>query len=207
MYETWFPSWKLPFKLGLNRSEKLEQVGRVEQVVQLTLDLPFPLNNREVVFWGFAEDDCSANRTASAKLLSVEEGFEDGLVPAPEKGVTRIDLEADFLFRQCPDDHPALTKSRGNYPEGEKLILLTFVLYVDPKVGFVPQSLMNFCTRKVIGTVWKMILKLSEQVREGKLKAHAEQIVRKREEIYGWLEERAALISGMPPSWKYERQL
>jgi hypothetical protein len=202
LYETWFPKWTFPFQLGINRSNKLQQRGRVEQVVQLTLDLPWPVHNREIIFWGFAEEDADANRTVGAKLVTVQEDFDGGqLVPPAEKGIVRMDFEADFMFRPCPPDHAALSKSTAHYPVGENLILLTTVLYCDPKIAYVPRSFMNFCTRTAIGTIWRMLLQVSEDVREGKRPVHADLIARKRQELYDWVEERAVLISGMqlPP--------
>ena len=200
LYETWFPKWRFPFKLGINRSNKLKQRGRVEQVVQLTVDLPWPIHNREIVFWGFAEEDADLNRDVGAKLVTVGDDFDNGLVPPPEKGIVRMDFVMDFLFRPCPPDHAALSKSTAHYPKGENLILLTTVMYCDPKIAFVPHSFMNFCTRTAIGTVWRMILKVSEEVREGKRPVHADLIASKREELYDWIEERAQLITGMHPS-------
>jgi hypothetical protein len=147
LYETWFPEWTVP-KLGINRSIKLKQRGRVEQVVQVTVDLPWPLLKREIIFWGFAEEDCDQNRNAAAKLVTVDEAFDGGnVVPPLEQGIRRMDLEADVLFRPCPPDHPALVHSKAHYPEGEELILLTCMLYCDPQISYVPRSFMNFCTR------------------------------------------------------------
>lgn len=99
-------------------------------------------------------------------------------------------------FFSCPPDHPALKDSKGEYPEGEGKILLTTVLYCDPKVSFVPQSFLNFVTRNAIGSVWRMIFNVSEEVRDGKRPAHSERIASKREEIYDWIEERSKLITG-----------
>jgi hypothetical protein len=153
------------------------------------------MNKREIVFWGFAEEDGMANQNVGAKLQSVEEGFDNGLVPPVENGIVRMDFEADFLFRPCPKDHPALLKSKTIYPDWENLILLTFVMDCDPKVSFVPQGFMNFCTRTAIGTVWRMILRVSEEVREGKRPTHAEVIASKRD-FYSWVEERSRLLTG-----------
>jgi hypothetical protein len=195
LYDTWVPKWRFPFKLGISRSKKLAQRARLDQVVQLTVDLPWPMNKREIVFWGFAEEDGMANRNVGAKLQSVGEGFDNGLVPSVDRGVVRMDFEADFLFRPCPEDHSALDKTEGKYPEGESKILLTFVMYCDPKVSFVPHSFMNFCTRTAVGTVWRMILHVAEQVRAGERPVHAEVIAHKRD-FYDWVEERSAYITG-----------
>jgi hypothetical protein len=199
LYDTWFPKWRFPFTLGMNRSEKLKQTGRCEQVVQLAIDMPFPLNNREIVFWGYADDDTEKDRKAGAKLLSVDEGFQ-GVVPPPEKGIVRMDLEAEFLFRPCPDDHEALKNSKAKYPEGERLILLTFVCNCDPKIYLVPHAFMNFCTRTAMGTVWRMILRIAEEVRAGERPAHSELIASKREELYDWIEKQSEFITGLKSS-------
>lgn len=199
LYDTWVPKWNFPFKLGINRSTRLRQRGRVDQVVQLAVDMPWPLNNREIVFWGYAEEDGAENQDVGAKLQTVDETFDDGnLVPPPENGVVRMKFESEFMFRPCPPDHPALIKSKTKYPEGEKLILLTFCLYVDPLVRFVPKSFMNFCTRTAVGTVWRMILRVSEDVREEKRPAHKKIIAEKRE-FFSWVEARAKYLTGEVP--------
>jgi len=198
LYETWFPHWTFPFHLGINRSILLKQVGRSEQVVQLTVDLPFPFRKREIIFWGFAEEDCADSGTVGAKLVTVNEDFDDGsVVPPPDPGIVRMEFEADFLFKPCTADHPALEHSKGKYPEDEGLILLTVVMHIDPLISFVPHSFMNFCTRTAVGTVWRHILNVSEEVRDGKRKVHADLIAEKREELYDWIEERAQLITGI----------
>lgn len=206
LYDTFFPKWHFPFKLGINRSLKLQQCGRAEQLVQLTVDLPFPLQKREIIFHGFCDDDCANQEKAiggsvGAKLVTADESFDDasGIVPPPESGIVRMGFEADFLFRACPKDHAALQKrdaSKSKYPAGEKLILLTFVLSIDPRIGFVPQSFMNFATRTAIGSVWKQILSISEAVRDGQREAHATLIAHKREELYDWIDERAKVMIG-----------
>ena len=197
LYETWFPSWSFPFKLGINRSNKLQQSGRCEQVVQLTVDLPFPMNKREIVFWGFAEEDCDHDQTVGARLRTIDESFRTGdIVPPPvESGIVRMEFACDFMFQPCPEDHPALQHSKAKYPEGERKILLTVQMFCDPKVGFVPQPFLNFVTRNAIGSVWRMILDVSQQVKEGKRPAHTQVIAAKRDEIYDWMEERSRLIT------------
>lgn len=200
LYDTWMPKWGFPINMGLHRSKKLKQAGRVEQIVQMTLDLPRPFSKREIVFWGFAADDCQDNRTATAFMQSVDPGYEDGLVPPPEQGIVRCDFQCDMLFRPCPPEHPALVRSRGNYPQGEKLILMTTVLYCDPFISVIPKSFQNFCTRTGIGAVWAMILRVSEEVRDGKRPDHTALIASKRDELYDWLDERAALVAGTHPS-------
>ena len=195
LYETWFPKWTVP-RLGLYRSNRLLQPGRCEQVVQLTIDLPFPLSKREIIFWGYADEDCAANRTSAAKLVTPDDGTFDE-VPTVERSVVRMPFEADFLFRPCPEDHPALIKSKCNYPEHERKILLSCQIQCDPKIPFFPKALLNFGTRTAIPGIWSMILSIAEKVRDGERPAHAERIQAKRAELYDWMEERASLITGL----------
>ena len=203
LYETWFPKWTVP-RLGLNRSVKLAQPSRCSQVVQLTIDLPFPLSRREIIFWGYAEEDCTANRMSAAKLVTPQENGDcDGaasfekLIPGVDRGVVRMPFEADFLFQTCPDDHPALLRSKAKYPDHEKKILLNCMIMCDPLIPMFPHFLLNFGTRTAVPGIWAMILSIAEQVRNGERPAHAERIESKREELYDWLEERAGLISGI----------
>jgi len=196
LYNEWFPRWRFP-RLGLQRSTTLKQTGRAEQVAQLTLDMPFPVQDREIILWAFVDDNSEGDCKVAIKLLTIDENDADGVVPPVESGVTRIEVTGDFLFRPCPDDHPILKHSKGEYPEGERKILITFVCYADPKISFIPQSILNFCTRTAIGTIWKMLLNIAEDVRDGKRPAHAECIVQKREALYDWVEKRSTIISGM----------
>lgn len=196
LYQTWIPSWSFPFKLGIDRSTKLLQKGRVNQIVQITVNMPLTLSRRELILHGVAHEDIDENRLIGIKLMNFH-GDDDGVVPLADKGTVRMDFDGCLLFRQCPPDHPALTHSKANYPDDEHLVLITFVMSVDPQIAFIPQSLMNWVTRSVIGGVWKMILNVAEEVRDGKRPKHAELMASKREELYNLVENRIqAMFTG-----------
>lgn len=128
-------------------------------------------------------------------------------VPPPAQGAVRVDFDGGFLFRQCPPGHPALLQDesisdksdgadktakegrRQNKANSEKL-LVTFSMYVDAKINFMPASVINFVVRTVIGRMWNMFLQVAEDVRDGKRPKHAEAIERKKEILYDWVEER-----------------
>ena len=142
------------------------------------------------------QTDCDANRDIACKLVTPPEGaFKE--VPDTEPGIVRMDFEADFLFRACPDDHPALLKSKVKYPENERKILLTRMIFCDPKIPFFPKVLLNFGTRTAVPVIWSMILSIAEQVRDGERPEHAERITSKREDIYDWMEERVDILTGL----------
>jgi hypothetical protein len=70
-------------------------------------------------------------------------------------------------------------------------ILVSVQMSVDPKIDFVPAALMNFVTRTVIYTMWCMLLRVAEGVRDGARPAHAEAIAAKKASLYDWTRARA----------------
>lgn len=190
LYETWMPQFKFPFKMGVRKSDKLkEQPGRGAQVVKVTIDMPFPVADREVVFDTFAVDAIDELSLISMKGTSLDVGAEDGLVPPPEPGIKRIDFDCGWVIRRCPDDHPCLQKSKHKYPEGEHLILLSLTQFVDAHVNWVPQSFINFCTRTALAGQWSSLLQVATDVKEGKRPDHAK-CIEEKQELYGWVNER-----------------
>lgn len=190
LYETWMPKWRIP-KLGVQKSAKLkDQPGRGAQVCQVTVDMPFPLANREVVYDVFAVDAIDEEQSLiSMKGVSLDVGAEDGLVPPPEAGIKRIDFDVGFVIRSCPDDHPCLKHSKHKYPEGEHLLLLSLTMFTDAHVDYVPMSFINFSTRTALGGQWGSMLQVATDVREGKRPEHAK-VIEEKEELYGWVNER-----------------
>jgi hypothetical protein len=61
--------------------------------------------------------------------------------------------------------------------------------WVDPHVGGIPVSVINFISRTVFGRIWSALLGVAEQVREGKRLQHKEAINSNRI-LYDWLEHR-----------------
>jgi hypothetical protein len=55
-------------------------------------------------------------------------------------------------------------------------------MYMDPKLSYVPTSLLNFVIRTVLYTMWCMLLRVAEQVRDGKSESHQKSI---REQVDG----------------------
>jgi hypothetical protein len=49
LYSSWMPSWKHPVKLGVRESKKLYESGRGNQVIQVTIDMPFPFADRQII--------------------------------------------------------------------------------------------------------------------------------------------------------------
>ena len=197
LYREWLPSFDKP-RLGVTKSEKLGQTGRVSQVLAVAMDSPWPLATREVIIGAVAFDDIDAKGDIGVRLKGLHTGSSetDVHIPPPEGGAVRVDFDGGFLFRKCPEDHPALlTKSphdSGKSVENndEHMLLVSFLMYVDSKINFLPQGLINFVVRTVIGRMWEKFLTVAEDVKAGRRPKHAEAIAAKRESLYDWVEQR-----------------
>ena len=86
-------------------------------------------------------------------------------------------------------------ENNNNYDEDDdNLILLTFTFSVDPKLSILPQSFLNFFLRTAIHQIWGMFLDVATEVCDGKRPEHSAAILRKRLELYDWVEERRCLL-------------
>jgi hypothetical protein len=73
-------------------------------------------------------------------------------------------------------------------------ILVSVQMYMDPKLSYVPTSLLNFVIRTVLYTMWCMLLRVAEQVRDGKSESHQKSIREKSTELYDWVRERTGAM-------------
>jgi len=208
LYTTWLPQWSTP-KFRLKRCKQLCQSGRVSQIILMTLEMPWPLQQREVVLDANGIDDIDKNgiigiiagtftTSNNCKNIDVER-----LIPPVEGGTVRMDMEGVILFQKCPTDHPALN---GNYSSiikevdeedmtpSPSMVLITSYLSVDPKLQFVPQSFVNFVVRTVIGSIWNKLLQVANDVKNGKRPDHEIAIQSKRKILYDWVEERTSTM-------------
>ena len=104
--------------------------------------------------------------------------------PSAESATTE-DTRADAFSddEAAPETAPETASPRR--------ILVSVQMSVDPKIDFVPAALMNFVTRTVIYTMWCMLLRVAEGVRDGARPAHAEAIAAKKASLYDWTRARA----------------
>lgn len=121
-------------------------------------------------------------RDANASEGALEETFHD-------------DEGRDVAFGSNSDggnsDDDAFEECEEHQEAPARRILVSVQMSVDPKIDFVPAALMNFVTRTVIYTMWCMLLRVAEGVRDGARPAHAEAIAAKKESLYDWTRARA----------------
>lgn len=193
LYGSGLPRFK---QLGVSRSIKLRQTGRANQIIAVNCYMPWPLADREAIIEATAVDDIHENHHIVVKMETRYTGEENGLIPPPEGNTVRIDFNGGILFRKCPENHPAFRKSKHPHHDGP-MVLVCMTMFVDAHVKFVPQSLINFVTRTVIGATWNGILEVAEGIRDGKRRQHAKAIESKKE-LYEWIEQRVeVMLDGM----------
>jgi len=217
LYSSWLPSWSYPIRMRIESATKLHQIGRASQVVAIRTAMPWPMGEREVVLRATAWDDIDEKGDIGLHLRGITDdntnvleydedenmAFDDGLIlPEVAPGVTRVPWEGGFLFRRCPSDHPALVKDKDEAPENtdaddttnsnEDKILVSFTMTLVPRLKYLPQFVINFIVKVVLGVMWNMLLQVTQDVKNGDRPAHAEAIKEKRESLYDWVEERIA---------------
>jgi hypothetical protein len=199
LYHTFMPRWTTPVKLGMAESKKLGEFGFGNQIIGVKIDMPYPFLNRECIQHAYAVDsiDDEKDRAIVIKIDSLESGLhmDSVQVDATEDGWQRVDFDGAFWIGPCAKDHPTLVSSKNKYDED--LILVKASLEIDAHIGGVPQRLINFFHRNVLGSLWGALLQVAEDIRDGKRAAHKEAI-ESNPELYDWVEKRVdALLHGI----------
>jgi len=190
LYETWLPSFNVP-KFKIQKCKKLKQSGRVSQILLVCMDLPWPMAAREVVLSAAAFDAIEDDGHIGIKLKTI--GTEDDeVVPEADPNTVRVDVDGGFLFEACPMDHPALEFME--HTKWVDCILVTFSAVMDPHMKLLPQSFLNFLVKTALGTAWRMLLSIAQDVKDGKRPDHASAIERKRNEVYDYVRERVEVM-------------
>lgn len=116
LFDTWVPSWSVPFRLRLDTSKRLARDGRADQTIQFVASVPWPFSQREGIIRAVAVDDIDSDQSSIAvHISSVKEG---PTIPAPSTtSRVRIDFDGAMLFRTCPADHELLATNDIGAPK------------------------------------------------------------------------------------------
>jgi len=203
LYKTWMPRWTAP-RFQLRTCEKLKQMGRVSQILHIVMDIPWPMASREFVLSAVAFDDIEANGDIGIKLKSITTADNiDDCVPEKEKKSVEVDLDGGFLFTKCPKDHPTMEKvkkddsdSDSDADADEDMVLVRFGVMMNPNMKLLPQSMLNFLVKVAMGTVWKMMLGIAVDIKDGKRPDHTKAIDEK-EGLYSWVSKRLEVLMSL----------
>jgi hypothetical protein len=186
LYISWLPSWTVP-RLKFSRTEKIDQRGRCSQLLLVTVECPWPFSTREVVLDALAFDDIDESGIVAVLLNSAEFGEDPRVPEIDQQNITRIGFHGGFLFRAIPSESEEWKKAREEHNDE---IIVSFIFDINPKISYVPVTILNFITRNAIGTIWSMFMKVAMKVKNGELEEHKEAIKSKRELLYDWVDER-----------------
>ncbi|KAE9621723.1 putative START-like domain-containing protein [Lupinus albus] len=149
LYKTWWPQSTIPtFKIIA--AECLQKVRIGEQLALVRMKVPWPLSTREVivhyyVFEYFQDDLIVVILNSVSESKRVDEtitGFDNAAIPEA-KDVVRMDLVGGFVVQK-------VTSERSYFRT---------IANMDIKVDFIPPSLINFISRQLIGSGFRLYQK------------------------------------------------
>ncbi len=133
IYETsFFPKW-FPFCI---QSDTLKQPDKAKKLVYIVSDFPL-LSNRDFLVYGFGVNRLKENRSILILVKSIEENsdvFNELLKKKENKNYVRAVIH---IF-----GYEITLINRNKF-------ICKGLLNVDPKINFIPQSLINFVGKKV----------------------------------------------------------
>ena len=195
LFITWFPRYKFP-KYQMTKSEKLVQLGRASQIVLLQTENQWPVPRRELLLKAVScanlqEDeesrsDASLNPSrivVSIQSLDTENDGQHGLNISPSATGKRVAVDAGLVFEASPEADSGI------------LFTWTFSMTITKKFAL-PLNFFNFLLKFAMPRVWVMLLRVAEEIKDGKRPAHIDAIQRKRGEFYDWMEECVSSLLG-----------
>ncbi|KAK4396618.1 hypothetical protein Sango_1498400 [Sesamum angolense] len=162
LYKKWWPQTAIPtFKVI--SSQCVQRVGIGEQILLVRMKVSWPLSSREVLVHSFAFEYLQdglvvvlLNSISNSETIDRStHGFTSDGIPDPED-VVRIDLVGGFALQKV-----SATRS-----------YFRTIANMDIKLDFVPPAFINFISRQLIGSGFKLYKKEVASVSKGGEKFH-----------------------------------
>lgn len=156
LYKKWWPQTMFPpFKIVT--TECVQKVGINEQISLVRMKVPWPVSAREAivhyfVFEYFQDDIVIVLLTSLSDLESIKmstHGFDRDGLPDPE--AVRIDVVGGFALQKVSDGRSYFRT----------------IVNMDIKVDFVPPAFINFISRQLIGSGFRLYQKEVASVSKG----------------------------------------
>ncbi|XP_047332635.1 uncharacterized protein LOC124936199 [Impatiens glandulifera] len=157
LYKKWWPQFTVPtFKILL--TECLQKVGTDEQISLVRMKVPWPLSTREVVVrmfeFEYFKDGLIIvlfNSISDSDIVDTStHGFSQEMIPKAQD-VTRIDVVGGFAIQKV----------------NEERSYFRTIANMDLKLEFVPPAFINFTSRQIIGSGFKLYQKKVALVSKG----------------------------------------
>ncbi|KAK2418569.1 hypothetical protein QL285_040754 [Trifolium repens] len=149
LYKKWWPQFTVPtFKV--TASDCLQKVQNGEQIVLVRMKPPWPLSTREAIvhfyLFEYFQDDLIVillkSVTESEKTNETIDGSKNDVIPEA-KGAVRIDVLGGIVLQK-------VTSERS---------YVRAIANLDIKIDFMPPSLINFISRQIIGSGFRLFQK------------------------------------------------
>ncbi|KAK1404643.1 Mitotic checkpoint serine/threonine-protein kinase BUB1 [Heracleum sosnowskyi] len=156
LYKKWWPQTMFPpFKIVT--TECVQKVGINEQISLVRMKVPWPVSAREAlvhyfVFEYFQDDIVIVLLTSLSDLESIKmstHGFDRDGLPDPE--AVRVDVVGGFALQKVSDGRSYFRT----------------IVNMDIKVDFVPPAFINFISRQLIGSGFRLYQKEVASVSKG----------------------------------------
>ncbi|KAI5425261.1 hypothetical protein KIW84_031166 [Lathyrus oleraceus] len=154
LYKKWWPQFTIPtFKVIA--SDCLQKVQTCEQIALVRMKPPWPLSTREAIahyyLFEYFQDDLIVvllkSVTESERTNETIDGFNNDVIPEAN-GVVRIDLVGGYVLQK-------VTSERSYFRT---------IANLDIKVDFMPPSLVNFISRQLIGSGFRLYQKVVQNI-------------------------------------------
>ncbi|KAJ1390661.1 START-like domain superfamily [Sesbania bispinosa] len=149
LYKKWWPQFTIP-TFRVVEAECLQKVQIGEQISLVRMKVPWPLSTREAIVhyyrFEYFQDDLIVvllkSVPESKSINGTMDGFNSDAIPEA-KDVVRIDLVGGFVMQK-------VTSERSYF---------RIIANLDIKLDFVPPSLINFISRQLIGSGFRLYQK------------------------------------------------
>ncbi|CAK8544170.1 unnamed protein product [Lathyrus sativus] len=149
LYKKWWPQFTIP-SFKVLASDCLQKVQTGEQIALVRMKPPWPLSTREAIvhyyLFEYFQDDLIVvllkSVTEPERVNETIDGFNNDVIPEAN-GVVRIDLVGGYVIQK-------VTSERSYFRT---------IANLDIKVDFMPPSLVNFISRQLIGSGFRLYQK------------------------------------------------
>ncbi|XP_027351642.1 uncharacterized protein LOC113862706 [Abrus precatorius] len=145
LYKKWWPQFSIPsFKVIVADCLQKVQIG--EQISLVRMKIPWPLSTREAIvhyyLFEYFQDDLVVVLLNTVAESNTIDGFNKDAIPEAKDAV-RIDVVGGYVMQK-------VTSERSYF---------RIIANLDLKLDFVPPSLINFISRQLIGSGFRLYQK------------------------------------------------
>lgn len=167
LYDSWIPL--------LKEVRLVKQISRYRKVMYLSAHLPWPISSRDVLLYGYGVDNLEEDRAVIMIRSAGEGDIEPHLIP-PVKSHVRADVQFTGVMIQ---------------PISENQTRLVMMTNVDPKLAYMPYTLLNWATKVLSYQMWSTMAKHAQEIEGSKY----EELIAENEVFYADIKAKLSSLS------------